>query len=156
MAKRMMNLGDVKVGTCYVSALRGTVVSIVRVANTDAEKLAMFGPKYKKTRSNDAPMWEAIGNNDGKKHIAGSADDLHKLEFVPKTDSRWFDPTAPKYSADELAFRNAKTALDKALADFDRALRTCEGKKTWGASTLRGDFKRLDDNFLAIARHYKA
>jgi hypothetical protein len=151
MAKRMMNLGDVQVGTCYVSALRGTVVSIVRVAHTDAEKLAMFGPKYKKTRSNDAPMWESIGNNDGKKHIAGSADDLHKLEFVPRSDKRWFDPNGPK---DAVAAKTGLPGLDKALEAVDKELRALEAAGVWGASTLRGDFKRLDDNFLAVQKRY--
>jgi len=151
MAKRMMNLADVKVGTCYVSALRNKVVSIVRVAHTDAEKKAMFGAKYKKTRTNDAPMWEAIGNNDGKKHIAGSADDLHKLEFVPKTDKRWFDPNKPQI---DTVVKTSVDAMDGGIDTIQTQLTALKQAGVWGASTLQGDFDRFLTNLNAVCDHY--
>ena len=150
MANRKMNLGDVKVGTCYFSTLRNDVVSIIRVAYTHQEKLAMFGDKYKKAGRHDMPMWDAVskpGGPKGDKRIAADASDLSALEFIPKTDARWFDPSTP----------NPKQVLKATVAGIDKDVKALAAKiaklnkaDVYGASTLSRDLKQFTANLDAI------
>ena len=99
-------------------------------------------------------MWEAVGADGGRK-IAGSADDLHKLEFVPRTDRRWFDPNAPKYTRDQQALVDNKTTLNSAISEVNSIIGKLERAGTWGASTLRRDFDQLVANKDAVIAHYR-
>ena len=153
MANRKMNLGDVKVGTCYFSTLRGAVVSIIRVAYTHREKLAMFGDKYKKAGRSDMPMWDAVskpGGPKGDKKIAADASDLSALEFVPKTDSRWFDPTTVSPAS---VLKTNVASIDKGVRDIAKVLALLKKADVYGTSTLTRDLKQFTSNLDAICKH---